>query len=59
MQFLAFKLQEYQKQIKKGNTKSGIDKLYKKISGPHYFKKVRDDINEKTFKQKKFFKILK
>ena len=45
---------------KKGITKSSIDKLYKKISGPHYFKKkVRDDINEKTFKQKKFTKILK
>ena len=38
---------------------SDIDKLYKNIQGSFFLKKVRDDINEKTFKQKKFKKVLK
>ena len=48
--------------IRKKNTsksKGLIDKMYKKIKGKHYLNKVRDDVDEKTFKQKKFKKILK
>ena len=39
--------------------RSAIDNLYKNIKGKIFLKKVRNDINEKTFKQKKFKKNLK
>ncbi|MDC3085666.1 2OG-Fe(II) oxygenase family protein, partial [Candidatus Pelagibacter sp.] len=49
--------------IKKKNSsklkRSAIDNLYKNIKGKIFLKKVRNDINEKTFKQKKFKKTLK
>ena len=48
--------------IKKKSSKlrrSVIDNLYKNIKGETFLKKVRNDINEKTFKQKKFKKTLK